>query len=122
AGHGQPPGRGVIRRVVEGNAPAARGRHAHDGSANAAGAASDDENGVRCAHPRSMARPRFRCQRVGPGLRECLSTSWIRAMSGSNQRIDGKRLWDSLMSMAELGATPKGGVRRITLTEVDKAG
>ncbi len=43
-------------------------------------------------------------------------------MSGSNQRIDGKRLWDSLMSMAELGATPKGGVRRITLTEVDKAG
>ena len=43
-------------------------------------------------------------------------------MSGSNQRIDGKRLWDSLMSMAELGATPRGGVRRITLTEVDKAG
>jgi N-carbamoyl-L-amino-acid hydrolase len=43
-------------------------------------------------------------------------------MSGSNQRIDGKRLWDSLMSMAELGATPKGGVRRITLTDVDRAG
>ncbi len=43
-------------------------------------------------------------------------------MSGTNQRIDGKRLWDSLMSMAEIGATPKGGVRRLTLTEVDKAG
>ncbi|MCO6416594.1 Zn-dependent hydrolase [Siccirubricoccus sp. KC 17139] len=43
-------------------------------------------------------------------------------MSGTNQRIDGKRLWDSLMSMAEIGATPKGGVRRLTLTEVDRAG
>jgi N-carbamoyl-L-amino-acid hydrolase len=43
-------------------------------------------------------------------------------MSGTNQRIDPKRLWDSLMSMAEIGATPKGGVRRLTLTEVDKAG
>jgi N-carbamoyl-L-amino-acid hydrolase len=43
-------------------------------------------------------------------------------MSGTNQRIDGKRLWDSLMAMAEYGATPKGGVKRLTLTEVDKAG
>lgn len=39
-----------------------------------------------------------------------------------NARIDGRRLWDSLMAMAEIGATPKGGVRRITLTEVDRAG
>jgi N-carbamoyl-L-amino-acid hydrolase len=41
---------------------------------------------------------------------------------GTNQRIDGKRLWDSLMSMAEIGATPKGGVKRLTLTEVDRQG
>ena len=40
----------------------------------------------------------------------------------TNQRIDGKRLWDSLMSMAEIGATPKGGVRRLTLTDVDRRG
>jgi N-carbamoyl-L-amino-acid hydrolase len=40
----------------------------------------------------------------------------------TNQRIDGKRLWDLLMSMAQIGATPKGGVRRLTLTEVDKRG
>jgi N-carbamoyl-L-amino-acid hydrolase len=40
----------------------------------------------------------------------------------TNQRIDGKRLWDLLMSMARIGATPKGGVRRLTLTEVDKRG
>jgi N-carbamoyl-L-amino-acid hydrolase len=38
----------------------------------------------------------------------------------TNQRIDGKRLWDSLMGFAEIGATPKGGVRRLTLTDVDK--
>jgi N-carbamoyl-L-amino-acid hydrolase len=42
-------------------------------------------------------------------------------MTGSNQRIDGKRLWDSLMAMARHGATPKGGVRRLTLTTIDKA-
>jgi N-carbamoyl-L-amino-acid hydrolase len=40
----------------------------------------------------------------------------------TNQRIDGKRLWDSLMNMAQIGATPKGGVRRLTLTEVDRRG
>jgi beta-ureidopropionase / N-carbamoyl-L-amino-acid hydrolase len=40
----------------------------------------------------------------------------------TNQRIDGRRLWDSLMEMAQIGATPKGGVRRLTLTEVDRAG
>ena len=40
----------------------------------------------------------------------------------TNQRIDGKRLWDLLMSMAQIGATPKGGVRRLTLSDVDKRG
>ena len=40
----------------------------------------------------------------------------------SNQRIDGQRLWDSLMAMAQIGATAKGGVRRLALSEVDRAG
>lgn len=40
----------------------------------------------------------------------------------TNHPIDGKRLWDSLMEMAQFGATPKGGVRRLTLTEVDRQG
>ncbi|MBV8612754.1 MAG: Zn-dependent hydrolase [Acetobacteraceae bacterium] len=40
----------------------------------------------------------------------------------TNQRIDGRRLWDSLMRMAEIGATPRGGVRRLTLTDVDRRG
>ena len=41
-------------------------------------------------------------------------------ISQTNQRIDGKRLWDSLMGYAEIGATRKGGVRRLTLTETDR--
>jgi len=35
-------------------------------------------------------------------------------------RIDGKRLWQSLMELAKIGATPKGGVKRLTLTEEDR--
>ncbi len=40
----------------------------------------------------------------------------------TNQRISGTRLWDTLMEIAQIGATPKGGVKRITLTETDRAG
>jgi beta-ureidopropionase / N-carbamoyl-L-amino-acid hydrolase len=40
----------------------------------------------------------------------------------SNVRIDGARLWDSLMEMAKIGATPKGGCKRLTLTDLDKQG
>ena len=40
----------------------------------------------------------------------------------TNQRIDGARLWDSLMDMATIGGTAKGGVRRLALSEVDRAG
>ena len=39
-----------------------------------------------------------------------------------NLRINGQRLWDSLMELAQLGATPKGGVCRLTLTDLDKQG
>ncbi len=37
-------------------------------------------------------------------------------------RINGPRLWDSLMALARIGATPKGGVCRLTLTDLDKQG
>jgi N-carbamoyl-L-amino-acid hydrolase len=37
-------------------------------------------------------------------------------------RINGDRLWASLMEMAKIGATPKGGVCRLTLTDLDKQG
>ncbi|WP_228898833.1 Zn-dependent hydrolase [Acidovorax sp. Leaf73] len=39
-----------------------------------------------------------------------------------NLRIDGDRLWASLMELAQIGATPKGGVCRLTLTDLDKQG
>jgi N-carbamoyl-L-amino-acid hydrolase len=35
-------------------------------------------------------------------------------------RIDGQRLWQSLMDLAQIGATPKGGVKRLALTALDK--
>ena len=37
-----------------------------------------------------------------------------------NLRIDGQRLWDSLMEMAQIGATEKGGVCRLALTDLDR--
>ncbi|MBT0571866.1 Zn-dependent hydrolase [Curvibacter sp. CHRR-16] len=40
----------------------------------------------------------------------------------STLRINGQRLWDSLMELAQIGATPKGGVCRLTLTDLDKQG
>ncbi|HHH31195.1 MAG TPA: Zn-dependent hydrolase [Polyangiaceae bacterium] len=39
----------------------------------------------------------------------------------SKVKINGQRLWDSLMEMAKIGATDKGGVCRLALTDVDKA-
>jgi beta-ureidopropionase / N-carbamoyl-L-amino-acid hydrolase len=37
-------------------------------------------------------------------------------------RVDGGRLWRSRMELASIGATPKGGVRRLALTDVDRQG
>lgn len=37
-------------------------------------------------------------------------------------RIDGDRLWRSLMELAQIGATPKGGVARLALTDLDRDG
>jgi len=39
-----------------------------------------------------------------------------------NLSVDGDRLWRSLMELAEIGATPKGGVARLALTELDGEG
>lgn len=38
----------------------------------------------------------------------------------SNVIIDGDRLWSSLMDTARIGGTPKGGIKRLTLTEEDR--
>ena len=37
-------------------------------------------------------------------------------------RINGARLWRSLMDLARIGATPKGGVCRLALTDLDRQG
>src|ERR1700686_1513883 len=37
-------------------------------------------------------------------------------------RVEGPRLWRSLMELAKIGATPKGGVRRLALTDLDGQG
>jgi N-carbamoyl-L-amino-acid hydrolase len=37
-------------------------------------------------------------------------------------QINAERLWGSLMDMAKIGATPKGGVKRLTLTDLDRQG
>ena len=45
-------------------------------------------------------------------------------MSGANGdlRVNGERLWSSLMELAAIGATDKGGVCRLALTDLDKRG
>jgi beta-ureidopropionase / N-carbamoyl-L-amino-acid hydrolase len=37
-------------------------------------------------------------------------------------RVNGERLWRSLMELARIGATAKGGVKRLALTELDRQG
>jgi N-carbamoyl-L-amino-acid hydrolase len=37
-----------------------------------------------------------------------------------NLKIDGQRLWDTLMETATIGATAKGGICRLTLSEQDR--
>ena len=43
-------------------------------------------------------------------------------MSKSELRINGARLWDRLMEMAKIGATPAGGSNRQALTDLDREG
>ena len=40
----------------------------------------------------------------------------------NNLKINGDRLWASLMELAEIGATEKGGVCRLALTDLDREG
>ncbi len=37
-----------------------------------------------------------------------------------NLQIDPQRLWDTLMETAKFGATPKGGIYRLTLSDADR--
>jgi len=42
--------------------------------------------------------------------------------TGASLRVRGERLWQSLMDLARIGATPRGGVRRLALTDLDRQG
>lgn len=44
------------------------------------------------------------------------------AIGTADLRVNGDRLWQSLMDLAKIGATPKGGVCRLTLTDLDRQG
>jgi N-carbamoyl-L-amino-acid hydrolase len=37
-----------------------------------------------------------------------------------NLKIDAERLWDDLLETARIGGTPKGGICRLTLTDLDR--
>ena len=51
------------------------------------------------------------------------SSRQTRDHNGMNSpRINGERLWDSLMRMSSIGATPRGGVCRLALTDLDRQG
>jgi beta-ureidopropionase / N-carbamoyl-L-amino-acid hydrolase len=41
-------------------------------------------------------------------------------MSKTNLTINPQRLWDQIMETAQFGATPKGGIKRLTLSDDDK--
>ena len=43
-------------------------------------------------------------------------------MTTSKLAVDGARLWKSLMDLAQIGATAKGGVCRLALTDLDREG
>jgi len=43
-------------------------------------------------------------------------------MHMSQLRVNGERLWAALMELAKIGATAKGGVKRLALTDLDKQG
>ncbi|HEY0822602.1 MAG TPA: Zn-dependent hydrolase [Ramlibacter sp.] len=43
-------------------------------------------------------------------------------MNPSSLRINGQRLWDALMELARIGATARGGVCRLALSDLDRQG
>ncbi len=56
-----------------------------------------------------------RCHGLSDGLE-------MTTVSTSPYPVNGGRLWETLHSLAEIGATPAGGVARVALTDEDRAG
>ncbi len=53
-------------------------------------------------------------------LRRLSASAASSAMSLPNLKIDADRLWAMLMETAKIGGTPKGGIRRLTLSDEDR--
>ena len=53
-----------------------------------------------------------------------LATSTLNAVTADTNalRINGARLWQSIMDLAQIGGTAKGGVCRLALTDLDRQG
>ncbi|MDR0207554.1 MAG: Zn-dependent hydrolase [Pseudomonas putida] len=49
-----------------------------------------------------------------------MSTPAQHVLQSSERHVDSARLWQSLMDLARLGATAKGGVCRLALTDLDR--
>jgi N-carbamoyl-L-amino-acid hydrolase len=49
------------------------------------------------------------------------ATFSAKGSSAASLRVDGARLWSSLEQMAQIGATARGGVCRLALTDLDRA-
>src|SRR5262249_57046985 len=58
------------------------------------------------------------CAGEQSGLTLRISPAMDRLMQ--NLKIDGERLWSELMETAAIGGTPKGGICRLTLTDLDR--
>src|SRR5689334_14868186 len=70
---------------------------------------------------RCAARCELRGEARQAGARDGIQGRY-KGTAMNNLRVDGSRLWDSLMEMARIGATAKGGVCRLALSDLDKQG
>lgn len=55
-------------------------------------------------------------------MKSAVAETSPQALGAAALQVNGERLWKSLMEMAKIGATQKGGCCRIALTDEDKAG
>src|SRR4029077_20047189 len=58
--------------------------------------------------------------RILPGQRRRLRFARSRGETMQNLVIDAERLWGELMETASIGGTSKGGICRLTLTDLDR--
>ena len=55
-------------------------------------------------------------------LQHRLARKLFPSLEMTAMKLNGQRLWQSLMDLAKIGATPKGGVCRLALTDRDREG